>query len=134
MPVPAAPDGPPGPGSSPWAAPATEPAAELAPPAGWPAVSPLAAAVAAEPGGCVEPGFCAAAGFWAADARPAMSTAKTSAAARPPHAYKQTLRTRNEARERDADPSTANTLPPDPDNYPYLASCRTSSPPAVLSE
>ena len=73
----------------------------------------------------LEPGFCAEAGFWLADARPARSTAKTSAAAKPPHAYRQTLTTSNKARERVADPSTANTLPPDPDIHPYPGTCRT---------
>ena len=114
----------PGPGRRLWAAPATEPAAEETLP-GRPEVSPLTPAAAAEPEGCVEPGFCAEAGFWLADARPARSTAKTSAAAKPPHAYRQTLTTSNKARERVADPSTANTLPPDPDIHPYPGTCRT---------
>jgi hypothetical protein len=114
----------PGPGRRLWAAPATEPAADAALP-GRPAVSPLTPAAAAGPGVCAEPGFCAEAGFWSADARPARSTAKTSAAAKPPHAYRQTLTTSNKARERVADPSTANTLPPDPDIHPYPGTCRT---------
>ena len=120
----------PGPGRRLWAAPATEPAADAALP-GRPAVSPLTPAAAAGPGGCAEPGFCAEAGFWSADARPARSTAKTSAAAKPPHAYRQTLTTSNKARERVADPSTANTLPPDPGNYPYFPYRRTA--PDLLS-
>ena len=114
----------PGPGRRLWAAPATEPTADAALP-GRPAVSPLTPAAAAGPGVCAEPGFCAEAGFWPADARPARSTAKTSAAAKPPHAYRQTLKTSNKARERVADPSTANTLPPDPDIHPYPGTCRT---------
>jgi hypothetical protein len=114
-----------GPGRRLWAAPATEPATEVTLPAGRPAVSPLTPAAAAEPEGCVEPGFCVVAGFWSADARPARSTAKTSAAAKPPHAYRQTLTTSSKARERVADPSTANTLPPDPDNHPYSGTCWT---------
>jgi hypothetical protein len=116
----------PGPGRRLWAAPATEPATEVTLPAGRPAVSPLTPAAAAEPGGCPEPGFCVEAGFWSADARPARSTAKTSAAAKPPHAYRQTLTTSSNARERVADPSTANTLPPDPGNYPYFPDRRTA--------
>jgi len=116
----------PGPGRRLWAAPATEPATEVTLPTGRPAVSPLTPAAAAEPGGCPEPGFCVEAGFWSADARPARSTAKTSAAAKPPHAYRQTLTTSSNARERVADPSTANTLPPDPGNYPYFPDRRTA--------
>jgi hypothetical protein len=108
-----------------WAAPATEPAPEVTLPAGRPAVSPLTPAAAAGPEGCAEPGFCVVAGCWSADARPARSTAKTSAAAKPPHAYRQTLTTSSKARERVADPSTANTLPPDPDIHPYPGTCRT---------
>jgi hypothetical protein len=121
---------PAGPGSRLWAAPATEPAAEVTLPAGKPAVSPLTPAAAAEPEGCAEPGFCVVVGFWPADARPARSTAKTSAAAKPPHAYRQTLTT-SKAREMVADPSTANTLPPDPGNYPYFPYRRTA--PDLLS-
>ncbi len=116
---------PAGPGRRLWAAPATEPAAEVTLPTGRPAVSPLTPAAAAEPEGCAEPGFCAEAGFWSADARPARSTAKTSAAAKPPHAYRQTLKASIKARERVADPSTANTLPPDPDIHPYPGTRRT---------
>jgi hypothetical protein len=93
----------PGPGRRLWAAPATDPAADAALP-GRPAVSPLTPAA--------EPGACAVPGFWSADARPARSTAKTSAAAKPPHAYRQTLKASIKARERVADPSTANTLLP----------------------
>ena len=82
-------------------------------PAGRPAVSPLTPAAAAGPEGCAEPGFCAGAGFWSADTpTPARSTAKTSAAAKPPHAYRQTLKASLKARERVADPFTANTVPP----------------------
>jgi hypothetical protein len=121
---------PPGPGRRLWAAPATEPAADAALP-GRLAVSPLTPAAAAEPGLCAEVEGCADAGFWSADARPASSTAKTSAAARAPHAYRQTLTTSNKARERVADPSTANTLPPDPGNYPYFPYRRTT--PDLLS-
>jgi hypothetical protein len=102
----------PGPGRRLWAALATEPATEVTLPAGRPAVSPLVLAAPAGPEVCAEPGFCAEAGFWSADARPARSTAKTSAAAKPPHAYRQTLKASLKARERVADPSTANTLPP----------------------
>jgi len=115
----------PGPGRRLWAAPATEPAADAALP-GRLAVSPLTPAAAAGPEGCAEPGVCVVTGFWLADARPARSTAKTSAAAKPPHAYRQTLTTSNKARERVADPSTANTLPPDPGNYPYFPYRRTT--------
>lgn len=101
------PELPPWPGITPTAVPTTEPTAELTvdagPPAGWPAVSALEVVPA-------EPGFCAEPGVWSAAARPARSTAKTSAAANPPHAYRQTLRA-SKARERVADPSTANTLP-----------------------
>jgi hypothetical protein len=106
-----------GPGRRLWAVPATEPAVEVTLP-GRPAVTPLRPA---------EPGFCAGPGFWPAEARPARSTAQTSAAAKPPHAYRQTLRTSTKARERVADPFTANTLPPDPDNDPYPGSRRTPS-------
>ena len=115
----------PGPGRRLWAAPATEPTADAALP-GRLAVSPLTPAAAAGPEGCAEPGVCVVTGFWSADARPARSTAKTSAAAKPPHAYRQTLTTSNKARERVADPSTANTLPPDPGNYPYFPHRRTT--------
>ena len=115
----------PGPGRRLWAAPATEPTADAALP-GRLAVSPLTPAAAAGPEGCAEPGVCVVTGFWSADARPARSTAKTSAAAKPPHAYRQTLTTSNKARERVADPSTANTLPPDPGNYPYFPYRRTA--------
>jgi hypothetical protein len=91
---------------------------------------------AAEPGGCAEPGFCVelggcvVIGFWSADARPARSTAKTSAAAKPPHAYRQTLKT-SKALERVADPFTANTLLPDTGNYPYFPYRQTT--PDLLS-
>jgi hypothetical protein len=128
-PVPAVPV-PAVPGRRLWAVPATEPAAEVTLP-GRPAVTPPRPAAAAE--GCAEPGFCAAPGFWLAEARPARSTAQTSAAARPPHAYRQTLRASSKARERVADPSTANTLPPDPDNDPYPRQPPHPAPPAAVS-
>ena len=91
--------------------PVTEPTAELTGDAELPPGEPAVSALRLLPG---ESGVCAAEGFWAAAARPAMSTAKTSAAANAPQAYRQTLRARSKARERVADPSTANTLPPEP--------------------
>jgi hypothetical protein len=112
---PAGPELPPWPAITLWTelvtAPATEPTAELTGDAGLPPGEPAVSALRLLPG---ESGACAAAGFWAAAARPAMSTAKTSAAANAPQAYRQTLRASSKARERVADPSTADTLPPEP--------------------
>jgi hypothetical protein len=104
--------------------PATEPTVELTEAAGLPPGEPAVSALRPLAGAS---GVCAAEGFWAAAARPAMSTAKISAAANAPHAYKQTLRASTKARERVGDPSTANTLPLDADNHPYLAGCRTTT-------
>jgi len=109
-------------------APTTEPTAELTVDAGPLPDRPAVSTLEMFPEG---PGFGAATGFWSAAARPAMRTAKTNAAANAPHAYKQTLRARSKARERVADPSTANTLPLDDDNHAYLAYCRTA--PGLLS-
>jgi hypothetical protein len=111
--LPADPELPTWPGITAWAAPATELTVDAGLPAGWPAVSALEVVPA-------EPGFCVAPGFWSAAARPARSTAKTSAAANPPHAYKQTLRTTIKAREKVADPTTRQHLTRDADNHPYL--------------
>jgi len=116
----------PGPGMAPGTAPvaeliadpAADPTAETAWLAGRPAVRPPV--VAGE-----EPAGDAETGFWAAAARPARSTAKSSAAANPPHAYRHTLRARSKARVRVADPSTGTKLPLDADNHAYLVSCRT---------
>ena len=111
-----------GPGMAPCAAPVTEltpdPTAETAGPTGTSTVRALV--VAGE-----EPVGGAETGFWAAAARRAKSTAKTSAAADAPHAYRQTLRARSKAREGVADPSTRNKLPRAADNHAYLVSCRT---------
>jgi hypothetical protein len=96
--------------------------AELAGDAGLPPGAPAVSVLRPLTG---ESGVCVAAGFWSAAARPATRTAKTSAAANAPHAYKQTLRASSKAREKVADPSTANKLPPDADNHPYVASRRT---------
>ena len=113
---------PPSPGMAPdaelTADPAADPTAETAGPTGRPAVRPLI--VAGE-----EPAGDEGTGFWAAAARPAKSTEKTSAAASPPHAYRQTLRARSKAREGVADPSTGAKLPLDADNHAYPVSCRT---------
>lgn len=105
--------------------PAADPIAETAGPTGRPAVRPLIVD-GEEPAGDEETGF------WAAAARPAKSTAKTSAAASPPQVYRKTLRARSKARDRVADPSTGTKLPLDADNHAYLVSCRTK--PGQLSE
>ena len=104
------PELPPWPAITLWTELVTEPTAELTG-AGLPPGEPAVSALRLLAG---ESGVWFAAGFWAAAARPAMSTAKTSAAANAPHAYRQTLRARSKARERVADPSTANTLPLEP--------------------
>jgi hypothetical protein len=124
--LPADPELPTWPGITAWAAPTTELTVDAGLPAGWPAVSALEVVPA-------EPGFCVAPGFWSAAARPARSTAKTSAAANPPHAYKQTLRTTIKAREKVADPSTRQHLTHDADNHPYLGCYPTKRglPPAL---
>jgi hypothetical protein len=110
----------PGPGIRPWTALAAEPAAPTAEPA---------AALTAEPAALVIPPPAAAAlpgalagvpELVAAEARPATSSAKMSAAANPPHAYKKPLRTRIKARERVADPSTVQQATPDADNHECL--------------
>jgi hypothetical protein len=87
----------------------TEPTADVTGDAGLRPGEPAVSALRPLPG---ESGVCVAAGFWSAAARPATRTAKTSAAANAPHAYKQTLRASSKARERVADPSTANKLSP----------------------
>jgi hypothetical protein len=109
----------------------TEPTAELTGDAGLLPGDPEVSALRLLAG---ESGAWSAAGFWAAAARPAMSTAKTSAAANAPHAYRQTLRASSKARERVTDPSTANTLPLEPIIMHILLASGLRARPADLSE
>lgn len=98
----------PWPGIRPWTALTAEAAEDVIPPTDTVAVSPLPGALPGEPE------------VWAAEARPATSNAKISAADNPPHAYRKTLRARTKARDRVADPSTGQQATPDADNHEYL--------------
>lgn len=117
----------PWPGIRPWTAPTAEsaaltaePADEVIPPAPTAAASPLPGAFAGEPE------------VVAAEARPAISNAKMSAAANAPHAYRQPLRTRIKARAGVADPSTAQQATPDTDNHDYLGQPNRTGPAGLV--